>query len=235
MKCRWCPVEVEYVFEGETGPVTMVDLFAGRHQLVVYHAMWLYDQDRPCPSCSGVPRSDRRSCAPARARHGLRADLTRLARPDCASFANRLGWRFPWVSSRDSSFNYDYHVTFDETVAPIEYNYRSRAELERDGLGIEEWEQPFDLHGLSVFLRDGDRVFHSYSSYARGVDNLGFISNFLDLTPLGRQEQWEQPADRATSVWQGGGSSGPRGRLPRRVLTASRSLRTLTAISRRSA
>jgi predicted dithiol-disulfide oxidoreductase (DUF899 family) len=66
-------------------------------------------------------------------------------------------------------------------------------------LGIGEWEQPFDLHGLSVFLRDGDSVFHSYSSCARGVDNLGFISNFLDLTPLGRQEQWEQPADRATA------------------------------------
>lgn len=109
------------------------------------------------------------------------------------------------MSSRDSSFNYDYHVTFDESVAPIEYNYQSRAELERDGLPLDEWQQPFDLHGLSVFLRDGDSVFHSYSSYARGVDNLGFISNFLDLTPLGRQEQWEQPAGRATAF---GGEAG---------------------------
>jgi predicted dithiol-disulfide oxidoreductase (DUF899 family) len=114
-------------------------------------------------------------------------------------FRERLGWSFPWVSSLRSSFNYDYHVTFDESVAPIEWNFLSRAELERDGLPIGEWEQPFDLHGLSVFLRDGERIFHTYSCYARGVDNLGFVNNLLDLTPLGRQERWEQPKGRATA------------------------------------
>ncbi len=202
------PVEVEYVFEDETGPVTMVDLFAGRHQLVVYHAMWLYDQDRPCPSCSAF-LDQIGDLAHLHVRDTGFAAISRGSPDRMRQYRNRLGWRFPWVSSRDSSFNYDYHVTFDETVAPIEYNYRSRAELERDGLGIEEWEQPFDLHGLSVFLRDGDRVFHSYSSYARGVDNLGFISNFLDLTPLGRQEQWEQPADRATAFGREAGRAVP--------------------------
>ena len=93
-----------------------------------------------------------------------------------------------------------------ETVAPVEYNYRTKAELARAGVPIDDWEQPFDLHGLSVFLRDGDRVFHTYSAYARGVDNLGFISNFLDLTPLGRQEQWEEPQGRAVALGASAGS-----------------------------
>jgi predicted dithiol-disulfide oxidoreductase (DUF899 family) len=198
------PVEAEYVFEGEAGPLTMVDLFAGRHQLVVYHAMWLYDQDRPCPSCSAF-LDQIGDLAHLRARDTNFAAVSRGSPERMRLFRERLGWRFPWVSSRDSSFNYDYHVTFDETVAPIEYNYRSRAQLQGDGVPIDAWEQPFDLHGLSVFLRDGDQVFHSYSAYARGVDNLGFISGFLDLTPLGRQEQWEQPAGRASAL---GGEAG---------------------------
>jgi len=198
------PVAPEYVFEGDAGPVTMVDLFAGLHQLVVYHAMWLYDQDRPCPSCSAF-LDQIGDLAHLRVRDTSFAAISRGSPERMHLFRERLGWRFPWVSSRDSRFNFDYHVSFDESVAPIEYNYRCRAELERDGVGIGEWEQPFDLHGLSVFLRDGDRVFHTYSTYARGVDNLGFISDFLDLTPLGRQEQWERPAGRATAF---GGEAG---------------------------
>jgi predicted dithiol-disulfide oxidoreductase (DUF899 family) len=183
----------------------MLDLFADRHQLVVYHAMWLYDQDRPCPICSAF-LDQIGDLAHLRVRDTSFAAVSRGSVERMRLFRARRGWRFPWVSSLDSSFNYDYHVTFDESVAPIEYNYRSRVELERDDLGLDEWEQPFDLHGLTVFLRDGDSVFHSYSSYGRGVDNLGFISNFLDLTPLGRQERWEQPAGRATAF---GGEARP--------------------------
>jgi predicted dithiol-disulfide oxidoreductase (DUF899 family) len=86
------------------------------------------------------------------------------------------------------------------------YNYRSKAEIERSGFPIGEWQQPFDLHGLSAFLRDGDQVFHTYSAYARGTDNMGFVSNFLDLTALGRQEEWEEPASRATGLGAQAGS-----------------------------
>lgn len=93
---------------------------------------------------------------------------------------------------------------------PIEYNYRTKAEIEQTGPPIGEWEQPFDLHGLSVFLRDSDRAFHTYSAYARGADNLGFISNFRDLTPLGRQEEWEEPKGRATALGASAGSAGIR-------------------------
>jgi predicted dithiol-disulfide oxidoreductase (DUF899 family) len=95
-----------------------------------------------------------------------------------------MGWTVPFYSSFGSEFNYDFHVTLDEAVAPVEYNYRTKAELEQAGLPwFTEGEQP----GTSVFLRDGDRVFHTYSSYARGGDLLLGTYNYLDLTPLGRQ------------------------------------------------
>jgi len=203
-------VDEEYAFDSEDGPVSLADLFDGRHQLVVYHAMWLYDQDRPCPSCSAF-LDQIGHLAHLHVRDTSFAAVSRGSIERMKHFRERLGWRFPWVSSLGSSFNYDYHVTFDESVAPIEYNYRSRAELERLGLAIGEWEQPFDLHGLSVFLSDGERVFHTYSSYARGVDNLGFISDFLDLTPLGRQEEWEQPTGRATALGGQTRSAAPAG------------------------
>lgn len=191
-------VEEEYTFNSEAGPLSLAELFAGSHQLVVYHAMWLYDEDRPCPSCSAF-LDQIGHLAHLHVRDTSFAAVSRASVDRMRIFRERLGWNFPWVSSLGSSFNYDYHVTFDESVAPIEWNFVSRAELERDGLPIGEWEQPFDLHGLSVFLRDGERVFHTYSSYARGVDNLGFINNLLDLTPLGRQERWERPEGRATA------------------------------------
>ena len=78
-----------------------------------------------------------------------------------------MGWTFPWYSSYGSDFNYDFHVTLDEAVAPVEYNYRDRAELAPAG----SRELRGELHGTSVFLRDGDRVFHTYSTYARGTDS----------------------------------------------------------------
>ena len=201
-------VEADYVFEGEQGRLRLIDLFAGRHQLVVYHAMWLYDQDRPCPSCSAF-LDQIGHLAHLHVRDTSFAAVSRASVERMQIFRERLGWNFPWVSSLGSSFNYDYHVTFDESVAPIEWNFSSRAELERGGLPIGEWEQPFDLHGLSVFLHDGEHVFHTYSSYARGVDNLGFINNLLDLTPLGRQERWEQPEGRATAFGQEARSAVP--------------------------
>jgi uncharacterized protein YndB with AHSA1/START domain len=100
----------------------------------------------------------------------------------------------PWVSSFGSDFNYDFHVTMDEAVAPVEYNYRSKAELLARG---ETWFAEGESHGVSTFLRDGDAVFHTYSAYARGAEPLLSAYNWLDLTALGRQEDWEQPAGRS--------------------------------------
>jgi predicted dithiol-disulfide oxidoreductase (DUF899 family) len=197
-------VETDYVFASERGPVTLAGLFDGRHQLVVYHAMWLYDEDRPCPACAGF-LDQIGPLAHLHVRDTSFAAISRGSIERMRAYRERLGWRFPWVSSLGSSLNFDYHVSFDESVAPIEYNFRAEP--------LPDWEQPFDLHGLSVFLRDdSDAVFHTYSSYARGVDNLGYIGNLMDLTPLGRQEDWEQPAGRATAFRDAARSSVPAAR-----------------------
>ena len=98
-----------------------------------------------------------------------------------------MGWSLPWYSSFGSDFNYDFHATTDEAVAPVEYNYRDKAELERLGQTYQmKCEQP----GISVFLRDGEQVFHTYSTYGRGLDMLVTTYHYLDLTPFGRGEGW---------------------------------------------
>ncbi len=107
-----------------------------------------------------------------------RAPLAKLE-----AYRERRGWRWPWYSSYGSDFNYDFHVTFDESVAPIEYNFR--------GVAMPVDEQPAEGHGLSVFFRLDDAVFHTYSAYARGVEGLTNAYSLLDVTPYGRQEDWE--------------------------------------------
>jgi predicted dithiol-disulfide oxidoreductase (DUF899 family) len=202
-------VEDAYVFDTPDGEATLAELFDGRHQLIVDHAMWLDDDHRACPSCSA--RLDQIGhLAHLHARDTTYVAVSRGPLDEIAAHKARMGWTFPWVSSRRNAFNYDFHVSFDESIAPIEYNYLTKAELEERGAPVGEWAQPFDLHGMSVFLRVGDDVFHTYSTYARGTDALGFISNFLDLTPLGRQEQWEEPKGRATALGAPAGDAGVR-------------------------
>jgi predicted dithiol-disulfide oxidoreductase (DUF899 family) len=111
----------------------------------------------------------------------------------------------PWYSSFGSDFNYDFHVTLHEAVAPVEYNYRNKAELMQKG---ESYFRQGEAHGLSVFLHDGSSIFHSYSTYARGTDLLAGTYNYLDLTPLGRQEDWEEPSGAATAhSWHRSGTT----------------------------
>jgi predicted dithiol-disulfide oxidoreductase (DUF899 family) len=202
-------VDKPYRFEGPDGPASLLDLFAGRRQLLVYHAMWLYDERRMCPSCAAF-LDQIGHLAHLHSRDTSFVTVTRAPLAELEKWRERLGWTFPWYSSAGSDFNFDFHVTLDESVAPLEYNYASRAELEAKGLPIGEWDQPFDMPGLSAFLRVGDQVFHTYSTYARGGDRLGFLSPFLDLTALGRQEAWEQPRGRATAFGAPAGSAGVR-------------------------
>src|SRR6266851_1645106 len=199
----------EYVFGSPRGELRMTDVFEGRRQLIVYHAMWLEDRGIGCPSCSAF-LDQIGHLAHLHARDTTFAAVSRGPIDQIEAFKARMGWTFPWYSSHGSDFNYDFHVSFDESRTAIEYNYLGQAEMETAGMPIGEWDQPFDLHGLSVFLRDGDRVFHTYSAYARGTDNLGFISDFLDLTPLGRQEAWEEPKGRASASGAGAGDAGVR-------------------------
>jgi predicted dithiol-disulfide oxidoreductase (DUF899 family) len=186
-------IEKAYVFEGPDGRATLLDLFEGRRQLIVDHFMFDPGWDDGCPSCSG--RVDQYgNLAHLHARDTTMAVVSRAPLAKIQPFKERMGWTFPWYSSYGSDFNYDFHVTLDEAVTRPEYNYRSKAELIDAGASPD---LEGELHGTSVFLRDGDRVFHTYSTYARGTEQVGGTHYYLDMTALGRQEDWEEPRGRA--------------------------------------
>ncbi|MGA7883917.1 MAG: DUF899 domain-containing protein [Terrimicrobiaceae bacterium] len=205
-------IEKDYVFEGPDGKASLLDLFEDRLQLIIYHFMWLWDAGEPldkgCSSCSAwADHIARGHLTHLHARSTSLALVSRAPLAKIAPFKARMGWAVPWYSSFGSDFNYDFHVTLDESVAPLEYNYRTETEHEKAGTSYYlEGEQPFDLPGLSCFLRDGDKVFHTYSTYGRGGETVGGAYYFLDLTALGRQEDWEEPKGRATALGAEAGS-----------------------------
>jgi predicted dithiol-disulfide oxidoreductase (DUF899 family) len=204
-------VTTDYRFDGPGGEVGLLDLFEGRLQLIVQHVMYAPDWDLPCRSCSAaVDEIARGHLNHLRARTTTFALVSRAPYEKLAAFRERMGWRMPWYSSGGSDFNYDFHVTLDERVAPLQYNYRTREEHERAGTaGYVSGTQPIELPGLSCFLRVGERVFHTYSTYARGTE-VGTSNDLLDLTALGRQEPWEEPKGRTTGLaLQAGSESMP--------------------------
>ena len=206
-------VDKPYVFEGPDGPASLLDLFEGRRQLIMHHFMWNFDvledgtevpKQVGCPSCSATA-DNIGNLAHLHARGTTLAAVTRVPQSYLAPFKARMGWTFPWYSSAGSDFNHDFHVTVDERVVPVLLNYRTEAELAEKGF---HWgpRNRGDYPGLSAFLRDGDRVFHTYSTYARGLEQPGGTHAYLDLTALGRQEEWEQPPGRATGLGAAAGS-----------------------------
>ncbi|GAA1510690.1 DUF899 domain-containing protein [Kribbella lupini] len=189
-------IDEDYRFTGPNGELGLADLFEGRAQLVVYHFMFHPEWDAGCPNCSGFADEIGR-LEGLTDRNTTFAAISRAPYEKIAAYEKRMGWTFPWYSSGASTFNYDFHVTFDPAVRPVEYNYRTLAEWEALGNGDHvTGEHPFDLHGLSCFLRTDEAVHHTYSTYGRGVDAMGFAANALDLTALGRQEPWEEPKGR---------------------------------------
>jgi len=183
-------LDKDYNFDGPAGQVSLPDLFDGHRQLIIYHFMFDPRWDAGCQSCTGFV--------------GALGDLSELHDRDTAfalvsraplakleAYKAQRGWNLPWYSSYACDFNYDFHVTFDASVTPIEHNYRSAAELEQAGAAIPTSDQPSESHGLSVFFRLDDGVFHTYSAYARGVEGLTDATSLLDVTPYGRQEDWE--------------------------------------------
>jgi predicted dithiol-disulfide oxidoreductase (DUF899 family) len=194
-------VEKDYVFEGPDGTASLVDLFEGRRQLMVGHFMFDPSWDDGCPSCSaGADEMSKGHLEHLHARDTTLAYVSRAPLAKIEAYRARKGWTFPWYSSHGSDFNYDFHVTLDESVMPIEYNYRTRAEYERAGSPIVEGDQSTEYPGRSCFLRDGDTVFHTYSVYARGLESIGGSYYLLDETTLGRQEDWEEPKGRAAGA-----------------------------------
>ncbi len=195
-------IDKEYVFEGPEGPRTLLDLFEGHRQLIVVHFMFDPSWENGCPSCTAG--ADEMSNGHFEHLHARDTRLVYVSRAPLAkleAYKERRGWTFPWYSSYGSDFNYDFRVTLDDDVAPVEYNYRTKAEHERAGTSASvEGEQPFEMPGRSCFLRDGDDVFHTYSVYARGLETIGGSYYMLDETALGRQEDWEEPKGRATGA-----------------------------------
>ena len=166
-------VEKDYVFHGVDGPVRLPEMFEGRRQLVIQHFMFQPEWEDGCPSCSWAADE----ISDGRLRHLADGDTTFCAVSlapieKIEAYKAKRGWSFAWYSSEGSDFNRDLEVTVDDEQ-PV-YNYR-----------VDEL-APGEYPGFSVFLRDGERVFHSYSSYARGTETIGGSHYILDLTPLGR-------------------------------------------------
>lgn len=176
-------IDKDYVFEGPDGEVKLTDLFQGRRQLIVYHFMFDPSWEKACPGCTGFVK-DLPDLADLHKHETSLAVIGRAPEAKLTAYRQAQGWDIPLYSSFGSDFNYDFNVTSDEKVRPAEYNYRSRAEHLKNG---EAWFADGEHHGISVFLREGDEVFHTYSTYARGVEPLVPVLHYLDLTPLGRQ------------------------------------------------
>ncbi|EXJ57944.1 hypothetical protein A1O7_05367 [Cladophialophora yegresii CBS 114405] len=189
-------VTTPYTFTDATGrKLTLADLFDGRAQLIIYHFMFDPDWDAGCASCSLLGDS----VPDLRHLHGHSTTFVAVSRAPIDkinAYRARMGWTssFPWVSSFGSSFNHDFGATQDEAVAPVKYNFKTKEELEARGMGyFARGEQP----GHSVFIRGGasgvgvgdqGKVYHSYSTYARGGEPIINTLTWLDMTPLGRQD-----------------------------------------------
>ena len=176
----WVKVDKEYVFEGLNGKESLAGLFAGRSQLLVYHFMFGPDWEEGCPSCSFWADNYDGIIQHLSHRDVTMVTVSRAPLDQLQAYRKRMGWGFKWVSSFDNDFNHDYHVSFTEEdleKGETYYNYSMRK-----GGGAE-------APGISVFYKDenGD-VFHTYSSYSRGLDMLNGAYHLLDLVPKGRDE-----------------------------------------------
>jgi predicted dithiol-disulfide oxidoreductase (DUF899 family) len=212
-------IDKPYTFEGPDGTVGLLDMFEGRPQLVMHHFMWAHDtdadgvehpRDTGCTSCSSA--ADRiGELRQLHVRNTTVVAVTRAPYAKLAAFRERMGWTFPWYSSAGTDFNYDFHATVDERVAPVQINHRTEAELAEAGTPFTE-SMRGDYPGISAFLRAGDEVYHTYSTFGRGIEEFHYGIPYLDLTVLGRQEPWERPKGRATPL--GLHVGGPRLRFP---------------------
>jgi predicted dithiol-disulfide oxidoreductase (DUF899 family) len=194
-------VEKDYVFEGPAGTAHLPDLFEGRAQLIVYHFMFDPEWDEGCSSCTaGTDELSPGFLDHLHTRDTTFAMVSRAPLAKLERYRAKRGWDVPWYSSFGTDFNYDFGVTLDESRGSAEYNYRSRAEFEKKGEDFFGAAQPFEMPGQSCFLAAGGRVFHTYSQYARGLECTGGSYYYLDLTALGRQEDWEEPRGRSDAV-----------------------------------
>jgi predicted dithiol-disulfide oxidoreductase (DUF899 family) len=201
----WVRVNKDYRFDTEAGVASLKDLFRGRSQLLVYHFMFGPDYTQGCPSCSAIADGFD-PIAVHLANHDVTLmAISRAALPKLAAYRKRMGWSFPWASSHGGDFNHDFNVAFTEEQqrqGTIEYNYaRNEHAMDRTaapppvvvdiakGVGVDVPTYTRDRPGMSTFVQEGGAVYHTYSTYARGLDALWNMYQWLDRAPKGRNEQ----------------------------------------------
>jgi len=176
----WVAVDKEYVFDGPNGKQNLSDLFDGRSQLIVYHFMYRPNWDAGCPSCSFWADNFNDIIVHLNQRDVTMIAVSRASYNKIDAYKKRMGWDFYWVSSFDTDFNYDYFVSFTSeelTKKKAFYNF------------IPQDPRISDREGVSVFYKDpSGKIFHTYSTYERGLDILNTAYNYLDLLPKGRDE-----------------------------------------------
>ena len=173
-------VEKNYMFDGPSGKVTLADLFGGRSQLIVYHFMFGPEWKEGCPSCSFIADQFDSIRLHMGQRDITLAAVSRATLPEIAAFKKRMGWEFPWVSSFGNDFNYDYNVSFEKSdieSGKAIYNYETSSFPSEEG------------PGASVFYKKDGEIYHTYSTFGRGLDMMLNAYNFIDLTPKGRDEE----------------------------------------------
>ncbi|HVT38832.1 MAG TPA: thioredoxin family protein [Gemmatimonadaceae bacterium] len=176
----WETVDEEYVFDGPDGKQTLADLFEGRSQLIVYHFMFGPDDKAGCAHCSFWADNFNDIIVHLNHRDATMVAVSRAPLAKLQAYEKRMGWNFKWVSSNGTPFNFDYRVSFTPQEIAAKralYNFKMQ------DVG------PSEREGVSVFYKDAaGRVFHTYSTYARGIDLLNTAYNYIDLTPAGRDE-----------------------------------------------
>ena len=187
-------IDKEYVFEGPDGKVTLLGLFGDSRQLIVQHVMFGPEWDAGCPGCTAaIDEISDGMLTHLRSRDTTFLLISRAPLYKLEKYRDAKGWTVPWYSSYGSDFNYDFQATLDRNRGQLVFNFRD----EPDVLGDDD---STEVPGVSCFLRDGDQVFHTYSTWARGAEYLGGTYSLLDLTAFGRQEDWEEPKGRAPRV-----------------------------------
>ncbi|MBB3316859.1 putative dithiol-disulfide oxidoreductase (DUF899 family) [Rhizobium sp. BK181] len=211
----WVRIDKEYRFETANGSASLVDLFKGRSQLLIYHFMFGPDYTAGCPSCSSIADGYNGVVVHLENHDVAFTAVSRAPFPKLQAFKQRMGWTFDWASSFGSDFNLDFSVLFSEQQqreGGIEYNYRREppARVPLEGQTVQEWklrgaESPVaqiasmtgtdvatytrDRPGLSAFVLEDGVVYHTYSSYARGLDGIWGVYQLLDRAPRGRNEE----------------------------------------------
>ncbi|MEJ7839855.1 MAG: DUF899 domain-containing protein [Thermomicrobiales bacterium] len=208
-------IDKSYTFDGPDGKVGLLDLFDGRSQLVIHHFMFDPEWDQMCPSCASAADGIG-GLTQMHMRNTTLVAVSRAPYAKLAAFRDRMGWTFPWFSSYATDFNFDFHATLDDRVAPVLLHFRNEAELAEAGTPWSggPWTESMrgtEVPGISTFLQNGGDIFHTYSTYGRGIQDFHNGYKYLDLTALGRQEAWEEPQGRA--IPQGTHAGGPGMRL----------------------